>query len=129
MAGNTSGSGCNVSVTVNNASSDTRRVGRQQVTITPLPPGFRPPLSTQNPPPRAQSAVPTPVPAQLSSTQRVLATILDGRGQVSGKLDKVFLKASYKGKKDIKKFTLRHVDPFDITSSRRPQAINQEKFA
>ena len=37
--------------------------------------------------------------------------------RVAGKLEKVFLKATYKGKKDAKTFTLRDVDPSVITSS------------
>ena len=48
----TESSGCNVSVTVNNGSStNVKRIGggQQLVTITPLPPGYRPPLAVSNP--------------------------------------------------------------------------------
>lgn len=87
MAGNvsgTSGSGCNVSVTVNNGSSNTRRVGggSEQVTINYSSSTWFT-VTSVKPESRAicaQSAMPVPVP-----TQRVLATVLDGRGQVSGK--------------------------------------------
>ena len=48
--------------------------------------------------------------------QRLPVIQHNGPQQVS-KLDKVFLKATYKGKKEVKKFTLRNVDPTLIRSS------------
>ena len=117
MVGNKSGSGCNVSVTINNGSSNTRRVGggRQQVTITPLPPGLGHLFQPRTPATCTVGCANTC--ANPAKFNPACFRYYDGHGQVSGRLDKVFSKADYKEKKDIKKFTLRHVDPSDITSS------------
>ena len=104
-------SGCNVSVTVNNGStSNAGRIGggRQLVTITPLPPGAR-----ILPHGHSSGAVMRPA---ATEPRRPSASFFQQSG-VASKLDKVFLKASCKGKKDVKKFTLRNVDPSLTTSS------------
>ena len=98
------------------------------VTVTPLPPGIRPPFFNVNPTapmPRAQPTRSGAVVVQPGarstqigqvSVQRLPASA--GQQQrVSSKLDKGFLKATHKGKKDMKKFTLRNVYPSIITSS------------
>ena len=100
-------SGCNVSVTVNNGSSKRIGGGRQAVTITPLPPGYRQPFVTASLPNRSL----------LSRAQRVSATPSGQDKQQQHRLDKVLLKVVCKGKKDIKTFTLRNVDTTAITSS------------
>ena len=113
--------GCNVSVTVNSGStsSNLRRIGggRQLVTITPLPPGAtvapRAPNSLGTPP---GPVIVRPAAAQVSAQTRSVNVLQQSR-QVANKLEKVFLKATYKGRKDVKKFTLRNVDPALITSS------------
>ena len=108
-------SGCNVSVTVNNGStSNAGRIGsgRQLVTITPLPPGAR--ILPRGP--SSGAVVPPPATATQVEPRHSSASFLQQSG-VATKLNKVFLKASCKGKKDVKKFTLRNVDPSLITSS------------
>ena len=120
-------SGCNVSVTVNSGStsSNVGRIGggKQLVTITPLSAGtsIRPPFF--NSAPRGQlsgAAVVRPTATLVSTQQRVPANVLQHSERVrqaASKLDKVFLKATYKSKKEIKKFTLRNVEHTRITSS------------
>ena len=111
--------GCNVSVTVNNGSvpSSNRQVrtGRQLVTITPLPPGYHPPNV-----PRAQPAGPSlsgpTAGLNFGPATTHMAQVLSGSHRVppgrqgepvsESKLDKVLLKAAYKGKKEFKTFTL-----------------------
>ena len=119
--------GCNVSVTVNSgptASNVGARIGG--VSITPLSGTGtvnRPPFV--NPTPRAQprplgGVIVRPGAAQVSAQQRLPVNVLQHSGrprQVDNKLEKVFLKAACKGKKEVKKFTLRNVDPTRITSS------------
>lgn len=108
-------SGCNVSVTVNNGStSNAGRIGggRQMVTITPLPPGAR-----IVPRGHSSGVVVRPAPTAIQAEPRRPSVSVLQHSGVASKIDKVFLKASYKGKKDVKKFTLRNVDPTLITSS------------
>ena len=115
-----------MSVTVNNESttSNVGRVGggRQLVTITPLPPGAAVKRPSFNPTPRAHRPSSAVIIQPLTATAQQLlpANVFQHSGgprQVANKLDKVFLKATYKGQKEVKKFTLRNVDPTLMTSS------------
>ena len=61
-----------------------------------------------------------PAATQVSAQQCVPANVLQHSGgprQVTNKPEKVFLRTTYKGKKEVKKFTHRNVDPALITSS------------
>ena len=122
--GGSESSGCNVSVTINNGttSSNMEHIGggRQLVMITPLPPGgtVRPPFINPMSCARSSGAVITQVSAkQHLPGHSVVLQHSGGPWQVASKLDKVFLKATYKGKKETKKFMLCNVDPTLITSS------------
>ena len=113
--------GCNVSVTVNNGSSKRIGGGRQAVTITPLPPGYRPPFVTTS----------FPKTTLLSQAQQLpVATPCgpDRQQRVDNRLDKVLLKAACKGKKDMKTFTLRNVDTTAITSSHHLKDLIKESL-
>lgn len=118
--------GCNVSVTVNNGSASSNRqvrTGRQLVTITPLPPGYHP-LYVAHVQPGSQSRGasaalnfrPTSDPVVSNSKSNSVVTQRQGQKDVDSKLDKVLLKAAYKGKKEFKTFTLRNVDTAAIAS-------------
>ena len=89
MVGNKSESGCNVSVTINNGSSNTRRVGggRQQVTITPLPPGLGHLFQPKTPATCIVGCANTC--ANPAKFNPACFRYYDGHGQVSGRLDKL----------------------------------------
>ena len=89
---------------------------------TPLPPGatVRPPFFNPTPRGRSSGSVVWPAAIQISAQQRLPVNVFQHSGgprQVASKLVKVFLKATCKGKKEVKKFTLHNVNPTLITSS------------
>ena len=102
-------SGCNLSVTVNSGLtfSNVGRIGggRQLVTITPLSAGtsIRPPFFNSVPCGQLSgAAVVRPTVTLVSTQQRVPAIVLQHSERVwqaAIKLEKVFLKATYKSKK------------------------------
>ena len=124
-----------VSVTVNNgsASSISRQVragsiGRQPVTITPLPPGCCPPYVPQLTMSRSLVGPTT------CTTRDSLGIFQSQRSQgqkrgVGTKLDKVLLKANCKGKlKEFKTFTLRNVDTAAVVSSHDLKKLLKESL-
>ena len=119
-------------MTVNNGSTSSNtgnrqvRTGRQLVTITPLPPGYHPPHVTHVQPgsqSKGASAAlnfrPTSDPVVSNSKSHSVVTQRQGQKDVDSKLDKILLKAAYKGKKEFKTFTLRNVDTAAIASLKK----------
>lgn len=132
-----------ISVTVNNGSASSTstggqiRNGRQLVTITPLPPGCRPPCITPVPhslTTSRSSLKPSGGPTTCRvATQAISSSGLhvrsQGQKQVEKKLDKVLLKATCKGKmKEYKTFTLRNVDTAAIVSSHGLKKLIKESL-
>ena len=137
--------GCNVSVTVNNGSTPSSnrqiRTGRQLVTITPLPPGYHPPNVPRGhqPTPCAQPSLAGPTAglnlghatahmAQVLSRSHHVVPERQREQVVESKLDKVLLKAAYKGKKEFKTFTLRNVDTAAIASSKDLKKLIKDRL-
>ena len=123
-----------ISVTVNNGSASstsgqirTGSIGRQLVTITPLPPGCRPPCVTPVPQSTTSRSVVGPTQASLG-----VFPSLRSQGQKRSfdtKLDKVLLKATCKGKlKEFKTFTLRNVDTAAVVSSQDLKKLIKESL-
>ena len=114
-----------VSVTVNNGSASSvsgqvraGSIGSQPVTITPLPPGSRPPFMPQS---TTSRSVVGPTTCTTQASLGVFPNLhVRSQGQkrfVDNKLDKVLLKATCKGKlKEFKTFMLRNVDTAAVVS-------------